>query len=35
MGQSVVAVRQAVADGVDEAWERMTSEPDVRGVEAG
>jgi hypothetical protein len=31
--QSVIDVRQVVADG-DEAWERVTGEPQVRGVEA-
>jgi hypothetical protein len=30
----VVDVRQVVVDGVDEAWDRVTGEPDVRGVEA-
>jgi hypothetical protein len=33
--QSMIEVRQVVADGVDEAWERVIGEPDVRGVEAG
>jgi hypothetical protein len=31
----MIEVRQVVADGVDEAWEWVTGEPDVRGVEAG
>ena len=31
----MIEVRQVVADGVDEAWERVTGEPDVRGVGAG
>ena len=31
----MIDVRQVVADGADEAWERVTGEPDVRGVEAG
>jgi hypothetical protein len=33
--QSVIEVRQVAADDADEAWERVTGEPDVRGVEAG
>ena len=32
--QSVIDVRQVVADDADEAWERVTGEPRVRGVEA-
>ena len=31
----MIEVRQVVADDADEAWERVTGEPDVRGVEAG
>jgi hypothetical protein len=31
----VIDVRQFAVDGTDEAWERVTGEPDVRGVEAG
>ena len=30
----MIDVRQVVADGADEAWERVTGEPDVRGVGA-
>jgi hypothetical protein len=30
----VIEVRQVAVDGTDEAWERVTGEPDVRGVEA-
>jgi hypothetical protein len=30
----VIEVRQVVVDGADEAWDRVTGEPDVRGVEA-
>jgi hypothetical protein len=30
----VIEVRQVVADGAGEAWERVTGEPDVRGVDA-
>ena len=30
----MIDVRQIVVDGTDEAWERVTGEPDVRGVEA-
>ena len=30
----MIEVRQVVTDGVDEAWERVTGEPQVRGVEA-
>jgi hypothetical protein len=30
----VIEVRQVAVDGTDEAWERMTGEPDVRGVDA-
>jgi hypothetical protein len=30
----VIEVRQIVVDGADEAWERVTGEPDVHGVEA-
>jgi hypothetical protein len=30
----VLDVRQVMADGVDEAWERVTGEPDLRGVGA-
>jgi hypothetical protein len=32
--QSVIEVRQVVADDADEAWERVTGEPDVRGAGA-
>ena len=32
--QSVIEVRQVVADDADEAWERVAGEPDVRGVDA-
>lgn len=31
----MIEVRRVVADEVDEAWERVTGEPYVRGVEAG
>lgn len=31
----MIDVRQVAVDGTDEAWERVTGEPDVRGVEAG
>ena len=30
----MIDVRQVAADGADEAWERVTGEPHVRGVEA-
>ena len=31
----MIEVLQVAVDGTDEAWERVTGEPDVRGVEAG
>lgn len=31
----MIDVRQVLADDADEAWERVTGEPDVRGVGAG
>jgi len=31
----MIEVRQVVAAGVEEDWERVNGEPDVRGVEAG
>ena len=30
----MIEVLQVAVDGTDEAWERVTGEPDVRGVEA-
>lgn len=31
----MIEVLQVAVDGTDEVWERVTGEPDVRGVEAG